>query len=62
VTSLTINPGSAVAPSLNFSGNVTTGIYQPATDQIGFALGGSNAATMTATGFLIPVGISGGAF
>jgi hypothetical protein len=62
VTSLTINPGSAAAPSLNFAGNVTTGMYQPATNQIGFALGGSNQATLTASGFLIPVGISGGAF
>ena len=62
VTSLTINPGSAAAPSLNFAGNITTGVYQPATDQIGFSVGGSNAATMTATGFLIPVGISGGTF
>jgi hypothetical protein len=62
VTSLTINPGSAAAPSLNFAGNVTTGLYQPATNQIAFSVGGSNAATMTAAGFLIPVGISGGAF
>jgi hypothetical protein len=62
VTSLTINSGSAAAPSLNFAGNVTTGVYQPATDQIGFALGGSNKATLTASGFLIPVGISGGTF
>jgi len=62
VTSLTINPGSAAAPSLNFAGNVTTGMYQPATNQIGFALGGSNQATLTASGFLIPVGISGGTF
>jgi hypothetical protein len=62
VTSLTINPGSAIAPSLNFAGNVTTGLYQPATNQIGFSVGAANAATITATGFLIPVGISGGAF
>jgi hypothetical protein len=62
VTSLTINSGSAIAPSLNFAGNVTTGLYQPATNQIGFSVGASNAATITATGFLIPVGISGGTF
>ena len=62
LTSLTINPGSAAAPSLNFAGNITTGLYQPATDQIGFAVGGSNVATITATEFLIPVGISGGTF
>jgi hypothetical protein len=37
-------------------------MYQPATNQVGFALNGANAATLTATGFLIPVGISGGTF
>jgi hypothetical protein len=62
VTTLTINSGSAAAPSLNFTGNTSTGIYQPATNQIGFALNAANAATLTATGFLIPVGISGGTF
>jgi hypothetical protein len=62
VTTLTINTGSAAAPSLNFSGNTNTGVYQPATNQIGFALNAANAATLTTTGFLIPVGISGGAF
>jgi hypothetical protein len=62
VTTLTINQGSAAAPSLNFSGNTSTGVYQPATNQIGFALNAANAATLTATGFLIPVGISGGTF
>ena len=62
VTTLTINSGSAAAPSLNFSGNTNTGVYQPATNQIGFAVNAANAATLTATGFLIPVGISGGAF
>ena len=62
VTTLTINSGSAAAPSLNFTGNTSTGIYQPATNQIGFALNAANAATLTTTGFLIPVGISGGVF
>jgi hypothetical protein len=62
VTTLTINPGSAAAPSLNFSGNTSTGMYQPATNQIGWSLNATNAATLTATGFLIPVGISGGTF
>ena len=62
VTTLTINSGSAAAPSLNFSGNTSTGMYQPATNQIGFTLNATNAATLTATEFLIPVGISGGTF
>jgi hypothetical protein len=62
VTTLTINPGSAAAPSLNFSGNTSTGMYQPATNQIGWSLNAANAATLTTTGFLIPVGIGGGTF
>ena len=62
ITSLTINPGSAAAPSLNFAGDTTTGIYEPATSQVGFSLNGVNAATLTASGFQIPVGIGGGTF
>jgi len=62
VTSLTINPGSASAPSLNFAGNITTGMYQPATNQVGFALGGSNALTLTTSGLFVPAGVSGGTF
>jgi hypothetical protein len=33
-----------------------------ASNQLGFSINGSNAATLTASGFLIPVGIGGGAF
>lgn len=62
ITSLTIGPGSAASPSLNFTGDTNTGIYQPATDQIGFSLNGSNAMTLTATGLAVPAGISGGTF
>jgi hypothetical protein len=62
LTTITIDSGSAVAPSLNFVGDTTTGMYQPASSQIGFAISASNVATMTATEFLIPVGISGGTF
>jgi hypothetical protein len=62
ITALTINPGSAASPSLNFAGDTTTGIYEPASSQVGFSLGGVNAATITTSGFLIPVGIGGGTF
>lgn len=62
VTSLTINPGSAAAPSLNFTGNTNTGLYQPATNQVGFALNGSNALTLTTSGLFVPAGIAGGTF
>ncbi len=62
VTSLTINQGSAAAPSLNFTGNTNTGMYQPATNQVGFALNGSNALTLTTSGLFVPAGIAGGTF
>lgn len=62
VTSLTINQGSAAAPSLNFTGNTNTGMYQPATNQVGFALNGSNALTLSTSGLFVPAGIAGGTF
>ena len=62
ITTLTIGTGSAASPSLNFTGDTNTGIYQPATDQIGFSLNGSNAMTLSATGLSVPAGISGGTF
>lgn len=62
VTSLTINAGSAAAPSLNFTGNTNTGMYQPATNQVGFALNGSNSLTLTTSGLFVPAGIAGGTF
>ena len=62
VTTLTINQGSAAAPSLNFTGNVNTGLYQPATNQVGVALNGSNALTLSTSGLFVPVGIAGGTF
>lgn len=62
ITTLTIGTGSAASPSLNFTGNTNTGMYQPATNQVGWALNGSNAMTLSATGLAVPAGISGGTF
>lgn len=62
ITSLTIGAGSAATPSLNFTGDTNTGIYQPATDQIAMSLNGSNALTLSSTGLAVPAGISGGTF
>ncbi len=36
-----IATGSATSPSYSFTGNLTTGIYQPATDQVGISTGGA---------------------
>ena len=61
-TNLTLIAGSAASPPLNFIANTSTGIYLPASNQIGFTLNGVNSATLASTGFAIPVGVSGGTF
>lgn len=62
INALTLGNGSAAAPSLSFTGSPTTGLYLAASNQLGFAVNGLNAGTLTATGLLLPVGINGGAF
>jgi hypothetical protein len=62
ITSLTVGTGAAATPSINFTGNTNTGIYQPATNQFGISLNGSNALTLTTAGLFVPAGISGGTF
>jgi len=62
INSLTLGNGSSSAPSLNFQGDLTTGLYLPASGQIGFAIAGQPAGQLTANGLLLPVGIDGGAF
>lgn len=61
-TSATLAPGSVGAPSLNFQGNTTTGLYLPASNQIGFAINGTVGMTLSSTGLVVTNGISGGTF
>lgn len=60
--SLTINPGSAAAPTLNFLGNTTTGLFQPASGQVGMALNGVQKLSLEANGLHVVDGILGGTF
>jgi hypothetical protein len=62
INSLTLGNGSSAAPSLNFQGDITTGLYLAASGQLGFAIAGQPAGQLTASGLLLPVGIDGGAF
>jgi hypothetical protein len=62
INALTLGNGSAANPSLSFVGDATTGLYLAASNQLGFAVNGLNAGTLTPTGLLMPVGINGGAF
>jgi hypothetical protein len=61
-TSATLAPGSVTAPSLNFLGNTTTGLYLPASNQIGFAINGTIGMTLSSTGLVVTNGLSGGTF
>lgn len=50
LTALLLGMGSVSAPSIAFSGDPSTGIYQPLTHTIGFAVAGSEVARITAAG------------
>jgi hypothetical protein len=60
--SLTVNPGSPSAPAINFTGDTTTGIYQPSSGTIGMALGGVAKLSLESDGLHVVDGISGGTF
>lgn len=68
ITALTVGTGSAATPSINFTGNTNTGIYQPASNRFAISLNGTNNATFTAAmltvqgGLTAIGGISGGTF
>ena len=59
---LTLSNGTAAAPSLNFTGDTTSGLYLVGSAQLGFTIAGTNRMTLNATGLLVPVGVPGGAF
>jgi len=61
-TSITLAPGSATNPSLNFTGNLSTGIYLPNSGQIGFTVGGVEQAFFSTSGLTVLNGITGGTF
>jgi hypothetical protein len=60
--SLTLNSGSAAAPSLNYTGDTTTGYYRPASGQLGFSLTGVSKMTLEADGLHVVNGVVGGTF
>ena len=62
INALTLGNGSAAAPSLSFLSDATTGLYLAASGQLGFAISGVNAGTLTSSGLLMPVGINSGVF
>jgi len=61
-TTITLQAGSVTTPSLNFLSNLTTGLYLPASNQIGFAVNGSIGMILSSAGLAVTNGISGGTF
>jgi hypothetical protein len=67
-SNISLNNGSVGAPSLNFSSEITTGVYRAAAGEFDIAILGTNRLALTATGLAIngtgnfTGGISGGTF
>jgi hypothetical protein len=62
ISSLQLGNGTAANPSLYWVNDATTGLYSPASGNIGIAIGGASVGTIASTGFQLTVGIVGGAF
>jgi len=50
---ITLDDGTAAAPSLNFTNEPTTGLFRASANVMGFAVNGVSRATMTATGMTV---------
>jgi predicted secreted protein len=59
---ITLQTGSATNPSLNFTSNLTTGLYLPSSNTVGITSNGVQAMTIGPNGLYVVNGISGGTF
>jgi hypothetical protein len=62
ITTITLGNGSLAVPSLKFSGDLNSGMYLPATSEVGFVIANQLAGKFTSSGFTATNGISGGTF
>ena len=62
ITALTLGNGSTSIPSLKFQGDLNTGLYLPASGQLGFVVSNALAGYFNSSGFTAINGISGGTF
>ena len=51
LTSITLNQGSAASPSFNFSGDLSTGFFQPLSHAIAASINGTEVGRWTAAGY-----------
>ena len=61
-SSLTLGNGSSPNPSLNFTGDTSTGLYLSASGILGFAAAGTAGMTLSTAGLKVTNGIGGGVF
>jgi len=61
-SSLTLGNGAFANPSLNFTGDTSTGVYLAASGTLGFAAAGVLGMTLGSTGLTVTNGIGGGTF
>ena len=59
---ITLQTGSATNPSLNFTSNLTTGLYLPSSNTVGITSNVVQAMTIGPNGLYVVNGISGGTF
>ena len=62
ISSITLGNGSTSVPSLKFTGDLNTGLYLPASSQLGFVVANMQVGYFNATGFFALGGIYGGGF
>jgi len=62
ITSLTLGNSSTSVPSLKFTGDLNTGLYLPASGQLGIVVSNAQAAYFSSSGLTVLNGISGGTF
>jgi len=62
ISSITLGNGSTSVPSLKFTGDLNTGLYLPASSQLGFVVANTQVGYFNATGFFALGGIYGGGF
>lgn len=56
ISSLTLNQGSAASPSINYSGDTTTGYYQPSSGNVGITISGTQKINVNTNGIQAPSG------
>ena len=61
-SSLTLGNGAAANPSLNFTGDTSTGVYLISSGILGFSAAGAGGMSLSTSGLSVTTGVGGGVF